>query len=209
MLYAQIGDGGSDFGVAAALSLLLMALCVAVMGVGDALARRPLKRLCNHGIPYPAGFEDMEKNRADTPLRIAPWASSMAQLAERQCGARRHLRPVGIIGPGDGDPRVCEAAYRVARALAQAGMSIVNGGRGGVMAAASRGARDGGGIAIGLLPGMTIATPTNGSASPSPRAWAKCATPWWRAAPCACRHRRQYGTLSEMALGLKWGRRCS
>ena len=76
----------------------------------------------------------------------------MAQLAERQCGARRHLRPVGIIGPGDGDPRVCEAAYRVARALAQAGMSIVNGGRGGVMAAASRGARDGGGIAIGLLP---------------------------------------------------------
>ena len=40
MLYAQIGDGGSDFGVAAALSLLLMALCVAVMGVGDALARR-------------------------------------------------------------------------------------------------------------------------------------------------------------------------
>ncbi len=39
MLYAQVGDGGSDFGVAAALSLLLMALCVIVMGAGDALAR--------------------------------------------------------------------------------------------------------------------------------------------------------------------------
>ena len=105
--------------------------------------------------------------------------------------------------------RACEAAYRVARALAQAGMSIVNGGRGGVMAAASRGARDGGGIAIGLLPGMTIATPTNGSASPSPRAWAKCATPWWRAAACLAAIGGNMGTLSEMALGLKWGRRCS
>ena len=40
MLYAQVGDGGSDFGVAAALSLLLMALCVIVMGLGDAIARR-------------------------------------------------------------------------------------------------------------------------------------------------------------------------
>lgn len=40
MLYAQVGDGGSDFGVAAALSLLLMALCVVVMGLGDVIARR-------------------------------------------------------------------------------------------------------------------------------------------------------------------------
>lgn len=135
----------------------------------------------------------MEKNRADTPLRIAPWASSMAQLAERQCGARRHLRPVGIIGPGDGDPRVCEAAYRVARALAQAGMSIVNGGRGGVMAAASRGARDGGGIAIGLLPEdddrnanewLSVAVAT-GMGEMRNALVARSAV--------ACRHRRQYG----------------
>lgn len=40
MLYAQVGDSGSDFGVAAALSLLLMALCVFVMGIGDAVARK-------------------------------------------------------------------------------------------------------------------------------------------------------------------------
>ena len=40
MLYAQVGDGGSDLGVAAALSLLLMALCVIVMGLGDAIARK-------------------------------------------------------------------------------------------------------------------------------------------------------------------------
>lgn len=40
MLYAQVGDGGSDLGVAAALSLVLMALCVIVMGLGDAIARK-------------------------------------------------------------------------------------------------------------------------------------------------------------------------
>ena len=40
MLLAQVGDGGSDFAVAAALSLVLMVVCVIVMGVGDVFTRR-------------------------------------------------------------------------------------------------------------------------------------------------------------------------
>ncbi len=40
MLLAQVSDGGSDFAVAAALSLLLMVLCVIVMGVGDVVTRK-------------------------------------------------------------------------------------------------------------------------------------------------------------------------
>ena len=40
MLFAQVSDGGSDLGVASALSLLLMALCVIVMGLGDSIARQ-------------------------------------------------------------------------------------------------------------------------------------------------------------------------
>lgn len=40
MLLAQVSDGGSDFAVAAALSLVLMVVCVAVMGVGDVFTRR-------------------------------------------------------------------------------------------------------------------------------------------------------------------------
>lgn len=39
MLLAQVGDGGSDFAVAAALSLVLMVVCVIVMGVGDVVTR--------------------------------------------------------------------------------------------------------------------------------------------------------------------------
>ena len=39
MLLAQVSDGGSDFAVAAALSLVLMVVCVVVMGVGDVFTR--------------------------------------------------------------------------------------------------------------------------------------------------------------------------
>lgn len=40
MLLAQVSDGGSDFPVAAALSLVLMVLCVIVMGLGDVITQR-------------------------------------------------------------------------------------------------------------------------------------------------------------------------
>jgi putative spermidine/putrescine transport system permease protein len=40
MLLAQVSDGGSDFGLAAALSLVLMVVCVIVMGAGDVITRQ-------------------------------------------------------------------------------------------------------------------------------------------------------------------------
>lgn len=40
MLLAQVSDGGSDFPVASALSLVLMVVCVIVMGVGDVVTRK-------------------------------------------------------------------------------------------------------------------------------------------------------------------------
>jgi len=45
-----------------------------------------------------------------------------------------------------------EAAYRVGRAIAQEGATVVCGGLGGVMEAASKGARDAGGHAVGIIP---------------------------------------------------------
>jgi predicted Rossmann-fold nucleotide-binding protein len=62
--------------------------------------------------------------------------------------------PVGIIGAGVVGPgsEPWEAAYLVARGLAAAGLVILCGGRGGVMEAACKGAADGGGISIALLP---------------------------------------------------------
>ena len=87
-----------------------------------------------------------------------------------------------------------------------AGAIVVNGGRGGVMAAASRGAQQAGGTVVGLLPGsdraaanewVTIALPTglgelrNGLVV--------------RAADVVVAVGGAYGTLSEIALALAAG----
>jgi len=64
---------------------------------------------------------------------------------------------VAVIG--DGDPRgpdahrLLEWAEEIGLELARAGATVVTGGLGGVMRAASRGARGGGGQTIGILPG--------------------------------------------------------
>jgi uncharacterized protein (TIGR00725 family) len=60
---------------------------------------------------------------------------------------------VAVIGGGHADDEDCDRAARVGRALAEAGAVVVCGGLGGVMAAACRGARDGGGTSVGILPG--------------------------------------------------------
>jgi putative spermidine/putrescine transport system permease protein len=39
-LYSMISESGSDFGAAAALSLVLMAICSSVMAVGETVAAR-------------------------------------------------------------------------------------------------------------------------------------------------------------------------
>jgi uncharacterized protein (TIGR00725 family) len=64
-------------------------------------------------------------------------------------------RPVqiSVIGAAEGEPEALEAAEEVGRLLAEAGAVVICGGRGGVMEAASRGAKAAGGLAIGVLPG--------------------------------------------------------
>jgi uncharacterized protein (TIGR00725 family) len=72
--------------------------------------------------------------------------------------AREPRHPyVAVIG--DGDPRgpdahrILEWAEEIGLELARAGATVVTGGLGGVMEASSRGARSGGGVTIGILPG--------------------------------------------------------
>ena len=45
MLFAKVSDGGADFSGAAALSLVLMALCVLTLGAGDVYSRRRERQL--------------------------------------------------------------------------------------------------------------------------------------------------------------------
>ena len=68
-------------------------------------------------------------------------------------------RPPYVAVIGDGDPRgpdanrLLEWAEEIGQDLARAGAIVVTGGLGGIMRAASRGARGAGGRTIGLLPG--------------------------------------------------------
>jgi uncharacterized protein (TIGR00725 family) len=59
---------------------------------------------------------------------------------------------VGVIGPGQADAEVAAAAEAVGRELARRGAVVVCGGLGGTMEAACRGARAAGGTTIGILP---------------------------------------------------------
>lgn len=61
---------------------------------------------------------------------------------------------IGVIGAGDCSDDVCKLAEEVGERIAKAGAVLVCGGLGGVMEAASKGAKKQGGITIGILPGI-------------------------------------------------------
>jgi uncharacterized protein (TIGR00725 family) len=58
-----------------------------------------------------------------------------------------------VVGAGTCDERTAALAEEVGRGLAQAGFTVMTGGQLGVMEAASRGAHEAGGLAVGILPG--------------------------------------------------------
>ncbi len=60
---------------------------------------------------------------------------------------------VGVIGAAEAGEDVCALACAVGREVARRGAVLVCGGRGGVMEAAARGAREEGGVVLGILPG--------------------------------------------------------
>lgn len=80
------------------------------------------------------------------PEREARWALS--------CGTDR-LSYIGVVGAGECSPPVWALAENVGRELARRGAVLICGGLGGVMAAAAKGVREAGGMAVGILPGVS------------------------------------------------------
>jgi len=69
-------------------------------------------------------------------------------------GRREAGTSVAVVGPGDtDDEELLSIAYDVGRGVADRGAIVVCGGLGGVMAAAARGAKQAGGLTVGILPG--------------------------------------------------------
>lgn len=63
---------------------------------------------------------------------------------------------VAVVGPSDATEAMLRDAGRCGVLLAQRGAALLSGGRGGVMAAASRGAASAGGLTVGVLPGHDV-----------------------------------------------------
>ena len=117
-------------------------------------------------------------------------------------------RYVAVCGASDASPEEDRTAEAIGRLLAERGAIVVCGGLTGVMDAAARGAAAAGGLVVGLLPGtdreggsehLTVALPLGmGEAR---NAYVV------RVADAVIAIGGEWGTLSEVALGMKMGKR--
>ncbi|MGE3606904.1 MAG: lysine decarboxylase [Lautropia sp.] len=116
--------------------------------------------------------------------------------------------PVGVIGPRDATDAQLEAARAVGAGLARIGLIVVCGGRHGVMQAVAHGVAQAGGLSIGLLPDATpeLANPHLSVVLATGLGEARNAVVA-RSASCLVAIGDSYGTLSEVALGLQFGKR--
>jgi uncharacterized protein (TIGR00725 family) len=112
---------------------------------------------------------------------------------------------VAVVGPGEGP---VGAAAEVGRLVAERGAVLVCGGLGGAMEAACRGAKEAGGMTVGILPGpdRAAANPYVDIALPTGLGEARNALVV-RAADAVIAVGGGYGTLSEIAFALKAGKR--
>jgi len=111
------------------------------------------------------------------------------------------------VGAGEADAEQRTAAAHTGRLLAEAGAIVVTGGLGGVMEAASEGAREADGTTVGLLPGadrreanpwLTVAIPTGMGEARNALVV--------RAADAVVAIGGEWGTLSEIAFARKTGK---
>ena len=112
-----------------------------------------------------------------------------------------------MCGASSASPEEEAVAEEVGRLLASAGVTVVCGGLGGVMAAAARGVRGAGGMCVGLLPGdepdaaapdVTVALATGMGEMRNALIARTCAA--------MIAVGGGHGTLSEIALALRLGR---
>ena len=114
---------------------------------------------------------------------------------------------IAVVGAGEADADQEAVAQDVGRELAGAGAVLVCGGLGGVMAAACRGAREAGGLTVGLLPGADRAAANPWVVVPIATGMGELRNGLVvRAADGVVAVGGGFGTLSEIALALKLGR---
>lgn len=114
---------------------------------------------------------------------------------------------IAVIGAGDCSKKAAHLAYDVGRHIALNNAVLFCGGLGGVMEMAAKGAREAGGLTVGLLPGCEFgeANPHIDIAIPTGLSHARNII-LIRAAMAVIALDGSYGTLSEIAIALKIGK---
>ncbi|AGK61727.1 TIGR00725 family protein [Archaeoglobus sulfaticallidus PM70-1] len=118
------------------------------------------------------------------------------------------MKQIGVIGASRCDAEIYEIAYEVGRLIARRGYILINGGLGGVMEASAKGAMDEGGLVIGVIP-------YSDKNLANEYCTAVIATNMGHARNMIIVHSSDaliavdggYGTVSEMAIALKEGKR--
>jgi len=111
---------------------------------------------------------------------------------------------IAVVGDSSCPPEETKVAETVGELLAQRGAIVICGGLGGVMAAACRGAKAKGGLAIGVLPGedASMANPWVGIPIVTGVGYARNMAVV-KSAQAVIAIGGNYGTLSEIAYALK------
>ncbi len=115
---------------------------------------------------------------------------------------------IGVIGGARADEAALKTALRVGQLIAQKGAVLVCGGLSGVMEAAARGARQEGGLTIGILPGHARkdANPFIDIPIATGQGYTRNALVVMNSDALIAID-GQYGTLSEIAYGLIQGKK--
>jgi hypothetical protein len=120
----------------------------------------------------------------------------------------RHRPRIGVIGGSRAKEAALRDAAQVGRLIARRGGILVCGGLGGVMEYASRGAKEAGGLTLGILPGNALREANSSIDIP-----VATGLGYTRNSLVALNAEvliavdGEYGTLSEIAFGLVYGRR--
>jgi hypothetical protein len=114
---------------------------------------------------------------------------------------------ISVIGAGSCTKEISSIAEQVGKLIAQRGATLVTGGLGGVMEAASKGAKKAGGLTVGILPGFdrTEANPFIDIPVVTGLSHARNIIVV-RSGDAVIAVSGEYGTLSEIALALKLGK---
>ena len=134
------------------------------------------------------------------PVAAVRWLQKESGTPSRQ--------PIGVIGGHHATHAQLAAARHLGEELAQIGLTVLCGGRRGVMLAVCEGVAAHGGVSVGLLPGETVADGNPFVTIPIPTGVGLARNAIIaRGALCLVAVGGSHGTLSEVAFGMQFGKR--